>query len=362
MDSRILARLDFTLLWLALTLSILGVVGVYSASSFDPESSLYFKQTLRVCLGLLICVVLLSIDYHFLVDHAFFLYGISLSVLIGVLIFGSEINGSKSWISIAGMNLQPSELTKIVMILVAARYLADLNERYLKTRQLLTLGTISAIPVALIVLQRDLGTALMYLPIVGGVAWVAGIKPKTILVCFLLILLISPVIWFGLKDYQKQRVLVTFDPELDPQGIGYQARQSRIAIGSGGVFGRGIGNGLQSQLGFVPESHTDFIFALLAEETGFIGATVILALYLLLLLRLIDIAQKARDRTGMLILVGIVWMIFSHVLINVGMALGILPAIGIPLPLLSYGGSSLMTVFAAIGLGLNVGLRRFVYS
>lgn len=361
-NGRLLGRLDFILLWLTLTLAILGVLGVYSASSGDPDSSLYLRQAIRICLGLLVCLVLLSIDYRFLVDHAFFLYGVSLSILAGVLLFGSEINGSKSWISIGGMNLQPSELTKIVMILVATRFLTDLNERHLTNRQLATLGLISALPIALIILQRDLGTALMFFPIVGGIIWVAGIRPKTVLVCLLLLLLLSPLVWFGLKDYQKQRVLVTFNPELDPQGIGYQARQSQIAIGSGGIFGRGIGNGLQAQLGFVPESHTDFIFALLAEETGLTGATAILALYLVLLLRLIDIAQKARDRAGMLILVGIVCMIFSHVLINVGMALGIMPAIGIPLPLLSYGGSSLITVFAAIGLGLNVGLRRFVYS
>jgi rod shape determining protein RodA len=165
----------------------------------------------------------------------------------------------------------------------------------------------------------------------------------------------------ALKDYQKQRILVTLDPDLDPQGIGYQTRQSQIAIGSGGLLGKGVGQGLQSKLGFVPEVHTDFIFALLAEEIGFVGASIILMLYLLVLMRLIHIAETARDRVGILIVTGVASLMFFHVVVNVGMTLGILPAIGIPLPLLSYGGSSILTTFAALGLALSVFQRRFVY-
>jgi rod shape determining protein RodA len=317
---------------------------------------------MRVGLGLAVCLVVVFIDYRYLVDNAFALYAGSLALLFTVLLVGTEINGSKSWVSLAGVRLQPSELTKIVIILVLARYLADLNERFLTKRQLLGIAAFCFPPVVLIILQRDLGTAVMYVPIVGGIVLGAGSRRKVLLTTIAVVLLAAPVGWFALKDYQRQRVLVTLDPELDPQGIGYQARQSQIAIGSGGVMGRGLGNGLQTQLDYLPESHTDFIFALLAEETGLVGAALILALYLVFLLRLVGVAESARDRAGILVVVGVFCMIFSHVFINVGMALGIMPAIGIPLPLLSYGGSSILTTFIAIGLVLNIHLHRYVYS
>ncbi len=226
----------------------------------------------------------------------------------------------------------------------------------------MALSVITLVPAFLIVLQGDLGTALMYLPVVAGMTMVVtGLRMRFFVGVLMFSLLIAPIAWFSLKDYQKQRILVTFDPELDPQGIGYQARQSQIAIGSGGLLGKGVGQGLQSKLGFVPEVHTDFIFALLAEETGLVGASLILMLYLLVLTRLIYIAEVARDRVGILIVTGVASLMFFHVMVNVGMTLGVLPAVGIPLPLLSYGGSSTLTTFAAVGLALNVFQRRFVY-
>lgn len=361
-SERAVREFDYPLLILVLSLACVGVLGVYSASLGSGESSLYLKQMLRVGLGLVVCLIVVFIDYRYLVDHAFGLYAASLALLVIVLLFGTEIHGSKSWVSLAGVRLQPSELTKIVIILVLARYLADVNERFLSRRHLTGILALCLPPVVLIVLQRDLGTAVMYVPIVGGIVLVAGIRRKVLLTMVALVVLAAPVGWFALKDYQRQRVLVTFDPELDPQGIGYQTRQSQIAIGSGGVIGRGLGNGLQAQLGYVPESHTDFIFALLAEETGLVGASLILILYLMFLLRLVGVAESARDRAGILIVVGVFCMVFSHVVINVGMALGIVPAIGIPLPLLSYGGSSILSTFVAIGLVLNIHLHRFVYS
>jgi rod shape determining protein RodA len=213
----------------------------------------------------------------------------------------------------------------------------------------------------LITIQGDLGTALMYLPILMGMVVVVGVRKQLLVGVLVVSLCVAPLSWFFLQDYQKQRILVTFDPGLDPQGIGYQSRQSQIAIGSGGLFGKGLGQGLQSQLGFVPEIHTDFIFAILAEEIGFVGSILILMLYLLILMRLIRIAETARDRVGILMSAGVASLMFFHVAINVGMALGIVPPIGIPLPLLSYGGSATVTVFAALGLALNVYQRRFVY-
>lgn len=361
-SERAVREFDYPLLILVLSLACVGVVGVYSASIGTGDSSLYLKQLIRVGLGLVVCLVVVFIDYRYLVDHAFGLYAGSLALLVAVLLFGTEIHGSKSWVSLGGVRLQPSELTKNVIILVLARYLADLNERHLSRRRLMGILCLCLPPVLLIILQRDLGTAVMYVPIVGGIVLVSGIRRKLLLSAIAVTLLAAPVGWFALKDYQRQRVLVTFDPKLDPQGVGYQTRQSQIAIGSGGVIGRGLGNGLQSQLGYVPESHTDFIFALLAEETGLVGAFLILMLYLMFLLRLVGVAESARDRAGILIVVGVFCMVFSHVVINVGMALGIVPAIGIPLPLLSYGGSSILSTFIAIGLVLNIHLHRYVYS
>lgn len=359
---RSLAQFDFFVLGLTALLAGIGALGVFSASGLDFASPLFTKQLIRIGLGIALCLVLAFSDYHFLTDHAPLLYGLAIAVLIGVLFFGTEINGSKSWIVLAGVNLQPSEFTKIVMILTASWFLADSSENYLGLDRLVKLGILTGIPVALIILQRDLGTAIMYLPMVGGMAWVAGIRGKVILVVVLIALMLGPVVWYGMKDYQKQRVLVTLDPGLDPQGIGYQTRQAQIAIGSGGLLGRGLGSGLQSQLGFVPYSHTDFIYALLAEELGLFGAAGILLLYVLLLMQLLRIAQNARDRNGLFLISGVVCLIIGHLVVNIGMVLGLMPAVGIPLPLLSYGGSSLLTIFAAIGLALSVGMRRFFYS
>lgn len=359
---RTLAQFDFVLFGIVLCLSAIGILGVYSATEGWGESTLYMNQIIRVCLGLVICLIFVSIDYRILVDYAFVWYSGAIALLLWVLLFGNVVNNSKSWIIIAGFSFQPSEVTKIAVILVLTKYLSDLNTNYLSYRNLFGIGLICGVPVFLVMLQRDWGTALMYLPMSAGIAFVAGIRAKFLVVMAIIMLLLIPAVWFNLKDYQKMRVLVTVDPDLDPQGIGYQTRQSRIAIGSGGVFGRGIGNGLQSRLGFVPESHTDFIFTLLAEETGFLGSSVIILLFLLLLTRVISVAEQARDRAGILIVTGVVCLLLSHIVINIGMVLGVVPAIGIPLPFLSYGGSSIIATFMAIGLILNVRIRRFFYS
>jgi len=358
--SRLIAQFDFVLILVALALSGLGMLGVYSAS-VAHGNQLYWGQLLRIGIALTVCVGITFIDYRQLIDRAFVLYLAFLGVLTLVLIFGKEINGSKSWIGIGDFNFQPSELAKIVVILVMVRLLSDNSEDRVSNRQLVILGAVSAVPILLVILQHDLGTAVMFLPAIAGVVFCAGVRKRVFAYALLILVLAAPLIWLGLKDYHRQRVLVTIDPELDPLGIGYQTRQSQIAIGSGGIWGRGIGKGLQSQLGFVPESHNDFIFALLAEETGLVGALAILALYMLLISRLITLGQEARDREGMLLIAGIVAYLFSHVAVNVGMALGIVPPIGIPLPLLSYGGSSILTTFLALGLALNVGLRRYMY-
>ena len=354
-------QFDFLMLVVVAALSLLGVLGVYSAG-LSGGGRLYSGQLLRIGLGFAVCFAVMIFDYRKLVERAVVLYVLALVVLAGVLIFGTEVNGSKSWIHVGGMTFQPSEFTKIVVLLIVIRLISDSREDFLTRRRLINVGIVCLIPIVLIILQRDLGTAIMFVPVVGGILLAGGLRRKLVVGVLILGIVSAPVVWFGLKDYQRQRVLVTLDPGRDPLGVGYQTRQAQIAIGSGGLLGRGIGEGLQSQLGFVPESHTDFIFALLAEETGFLGAASILFLYFLLLSRLITVGLEAKDRAGMLIIAGVVAFIFSHVLINVGMALGIVPPIGIPLPFLSYGGSSTLTTFAAIGLALSVSLRRYMYS
>ncbi|MCH8818770.1 MAG: rod shape-determining protein RodA [Acidobacteria bacterium] len=359
---RFLSQFDFFLFLAVVILALIGALGIYNASAGDGNYSLFARHLLWVGLGVAVCLFITSIDYHFLTDHAFLLYGLTTLLLIGILVFGTEVNGSKSWFAIGQFSFQPSEITKVVLILVLARYLSEISGSYLQYRHLFTLGALTLCPMILITLQGDLGTALMYIPILFGVVMVAGLRIRVLIGILMVTLCVAPLGWFFLKDYQKERILVTLDPGRDPQGIGYQSRQSQIAIGSGGLFGKGLGQGLQSQLGFVPEIHTDFIFAILAEEIGFVGSISILMLYLLVLMRLVRIAESARDRVGILLITGVTSFIFFHVAMNVSMTLGIMPPIGIPLPLLSYGGSSTITTFAALGLALNVHQRRFVCS
>lgn len=361
LSRRVLTEFDFVLFGASVMLALIGVLGIYSATIQGGVEHLFLRQLGWVGLGVVVCLLVVSIDYHFLTDHAFFFYACGLLMLVWILFFGREVHGSKSWITLWEMRFQPSELVKLVVILTLARYLAEVNENYLKRLDFLILALITLVPAVLVILQGDLGTALMYLPILMGIMLVAGLRLRFLGAVLALTLCLAPAGWFSLEDYQKQRILVTFDPGIDPLGYGYQTRQSQIAVGSGGLFGKGLGHGSQGQLGFVPEVHTDFIVALLAEELGFVGISLILILYLLLIARLVRFAGTARDRAGILIVAGVASLFFCHVLVNVGMTLGILPTIGIPLPLLSYGGSSTMTAFAALGLALNVHYRRFVY-
>lgn len=359
-ERRFLTDLDYPLLLAVAVLCLFGLLGVYSATS-HTDSSLFTAQALRLAIGAAVCVVFAAVDYHRFTDHAPLLYGAALTVLVLTLVVGSEVKGSKSWISLFGATAQPSELAKLVMIIALARYVGDLRSSFLTRTQIAGLCFIFLPPVLLIILQGDLGTAMMYVPIFFGIMLVGGLKLRVILVIVLIASLAAPAGWYLLQDRHRDRIMVTFNPELDPSGVGYQVRQSKIAIGSGGFLGKGIGQGLQSGLGFVPEIQTDFIFALLAEETGFLGAASILLVYLYLLLRICAVADLARDRAGMLIVTGVGSLVFVHVVTNVGMTLGIVPAIGVPLPFVSYGGSSTVTMFAAIGLVLSVRYRRYVY-
>ncbi len=359
---RFLRELDYFILSGVLVLAMMGLFAIYSASDQGMGDGFFLRQLLWIGLGVGVCFMVALVDYRLLINHALLLYGLGIVLLVAVLFFGTEVKGSKSWLAVAGMRFQPSEIVKVLVVLALARYLEEFSESTLKRRHFLTATAITLLPAFLIVLQGDLGTALTYLSILLGVLIVAGARARFLMGLMVIALSTAPVSWFLLKSYQKERILIILDPDRDPKGIGYQTHQSQIAIGSGGLVGKGLGHGLQVRLGFVPEVRTDFIFAILAEEIGLLGSGGTLLLYLFVLTRLLQIAAVARDRCGTLIVTGIASLICFHVVINVGMALGLVPPVGVPLSLVSYGGSVTITTFFAVGLALGIRARRFVYS
>jgi rod shape determining protein RodA len=293
-------------------------------------------------------------------DKAPILYGVGLLTLIAVLAMGHTRFGAKRWLPILGQFFQVSELAKLIIIISLAQFFTEVRSDRLELGDLVKAGVLTAIPVGLILLQPDLGTAMVLVPVAVVGAYLAGIQWKHAAVLILAGAMMLPVGWHFLKPYQKERVTTFMHPEDDPKGSGYQILQSQIAVGSGGFWGKGLGHGSQNQLGFVPVRYSDFILAALAEETGFAGVFLALVLYTALLLRLIQNAQRAKDRAGMFLVMGVAAILGFHVFVNVAMVIGFMPVTGIPLPLMSYGGSATLFVFLALGLVMNVRLRRFV--
>jgi rod shape determining protein RodA len=273
---------------------------------------------------------------------------------------GRLVFGSRRWIKVLGVNLQVSEFVKLVIILVVARYVSELRSDEIKPRDLLKLGGLVGIPAMLVISQPDLGTGLTYLPILAVGILIAGVQWRYLAIVALVGALTLPVGWYLLKDYQRQRLVTFLDPSGDPRGAGYQVIQSKIAVGDGGVWGRGVTRGTQTQLRFLPATHTDLIFSSFAEEHGFVGVVVVLSLYFLLLMQIVQNAQMAPDRAGMYVCMGVAALLLFHVLVNVGMVVGRMPVTGIPLPLMSSGGSNMFSVFMMLGLVNNVRLRRFL--
>jgi rod shape determining protein RodA len=303
----------------------------------------------------------LLVDYHTLTDYSHFLYGFALLFLLAVLVFGKEVHGNRNWLYLGSISLQPSEFVKIVTIIALASFFSRSNKEQLSLPEIALAALITFIPTVLVLLEGDLGSAMTFAPVFAAIAVVCGLKKKLVIIAIISVLCLAPVGWISLKDYQRQRIKVTFNSELDPKGIGYQAQQSKIAIGSGGFLGKGLFRGTQSQLGFLPARHTDFIFSVLVEETGLLGGLTVLGLYFWLLWRVMNFTRTARDRVGMLLVVGVASLLTFHVLINVGMVVGLMPIAGIPLPFLSFGGSSMMATFLGMGLIMNVQVRRFFY-
>jgi rod shape determining protein RodA len=279
---------------------------------------------------------------------------------VGVLLIGRLVFGSRRWIKILGVNLQVSEFVKLVIILMVARYVSELRSDEIKPRDLLKLGVLVGLPAFLVMYQPDLGTGLTYLPILAAGVLIAGVQWRYLAIVAIVGALALPVGWYVLKDYQRQRLVTFLDPSGDPRGAGYQVIQSKIAVGDGGVWGRGVTRGTQTQLRFLPATHTDLIFSSFAEEHGFVGVVVALGLYFLLLMQIVQNAQMAPDRAGMYVCMGVAALLLFHVLVNVGMVVGRMPVTGIPLPLMSSGGSNMFSVFMMLGLVNSVRLRRFV--
>jgi len=267
--------------------------------------------------------------------------------------------GSRRWIRVLGFNFQISEFVKLVIILVVARYLSELKRDEIGFRDLLKIGGLVALPTALVMYQPDLGTALTYLPVLAAGILLAGLRWHYLAVVLVVCGLALPAGWYFLKDYQRARLVTFLDPSRDPKGAGYQVIQSKIAVGDGGMWGQGVTHGTQTQLRFLPVPHTDFIFSAFAEEHGFIGVLVVLGLYFLLLMQIVQNAQTAPDRAGMYICMGVATLLLFHLLVNAGMVVGSMPVTGIPLPLMSSGGSNMFSVFMMLGLVNNVRLRRF---
>lgn len=353
---------DWPLLVIVLLICSLGVVEIYSATLNTKFQGMHVKQMYWIGCGLVLMFALSLVNYQALLDKVPWMYVLALLSLLTVLIFGRKYLGARRWILMpGGSHFQPSEWVKLILILAVAKYFADYEERELPFRDLIKAGSIVALPMLLVLKQPDLGTALTYVPVAIMGLFLGGMRAKHALILLLIAGILMPAVWhFGLKPYQKDRLTSFMAPEADPRGSGYQVNQSLVAVGSGGLWGKGATKGTQTQGQFLPVPHTDFIFAAWAEEHGFVGATFILLLYFVLLMRLISNAQTAPDRAGTFIVMGVVAVLAFHLLVNVGMVVGFMPVTGIPLPLMSYGGSSVLFTFLALGIVMNVRMRRFV--
>ena len=352
---------DWTLLIISLVICGVGVLQIFSATRGTVWQDAWWKQIIYILAGLILMWVTVAIDYHTMMHYVFIMYGLSVVALLSVLLVGKQAFGSRRWIPVAGgFHLQVSEFVKLVIVLLVARFLSELKTEDLEARDMGKIAGLVAVPMALVMKQPDLGTSLTYIPILVVGMFLAGMRRKYLVAIAVVVLLVLPVGFSLLKDYQKARLVSFLDPDRDPRGTGYQMIQSKIAVGAGGMWGKGVTKGSQTQLRFLPVPHTDFIFSAFAEEHGFVGVIVVLALYFVLIMQIVQNAQTAPDKAGMYVCIGIAALLLFHVLVNVGMVVGRMPVTGIPLPLMSAGGSSVLSNFLMLGLVNNVRVRRFV--
>ncbi len=359
------SRLDFAMAFVILLIIGLGLLNLYSSvESSVSKSALFTAQVQWFVICGLAMIVVYAINYHFYDAAAYWLYGAAVVLLILVLIVGKTAKGSSRWIEIGFFSFQPSELSKIAFVLCLARYFSQYPKA--EGYRLGDLGipfALLAVPTFLMLLQPDLGTAMLHVLVFGSVLLFVGLRPRTLLGLSVTAIAAAPLMWFfGLKDYQRLRVLTLLDPESDPLGSGYHIRQSLIAIGSGRFLGKGYLHGTQTRLQFLPEQHTDFIFSVLSEEWGFLGAAFVLILFFALIVWGVSVAARSKDNFGSILAFGMVSILFWHVFINVGMALGIMPVVGVVMPFFSYGRTAIFTMLVAVTLLLNVNSRRSMFE
>jgi rod shape determining protein RodA len=359
-DRRLVHNIEWSLLLASLLVAAIGVATIVSATTNTRFSGIYVKQLWGLGLGLVALLIVSGIDYRRLVDRAHLLYVPTVCALVAVLAFGPRIAGTKRWFTVGGVQIQPSEFAKLVAALLVAKFFAESKKDSLGLRDVLAPGAAVGLLAALIAAEPDLGTAFTLVPIFLTAAFLAGLRVKALASLLVVGVLVGSLAWvFALKDYQKARIYSFLDPTLDPKGKGYQKIQSEIAVGSGGLTGKGYKQGTQSQLGYLPAKWTDFVFSVLAEENGFLGVVLVLGLYLFILWRCFETAQLARDRVGVFLAAAVSAGLSFQVVYNVAMVAGLVPVKGLPLPLMSYGGSSVIASLLALGLIFNVRMRRF---
>jgi rod shape determining protein RodA len=358
LERRLYYHIDWLLVTAIAALCAIGLAMIYSTTG--GATRLYWTQIYGVIIGAGAMVVAMSIDYRSLADKSHIFYIGLIVLLVAVMFVGSKQMGAQRWLDLGFFNLQPSEFAKAIIALVLAKLLGESRRPVLSNNELLLACVITAIPLLLIVRQPDLGTAVTLLPVLLVITFAAGLPVKYLGAIAVIAILTAPVAWqFALQDYQKQRIETFLDPEQDARGAGYQQIQARITVGSGGMWGKGFREGTQGQLRFLPVAHNDFIFSVLAEEQGFVGVIVVLGLYLFVIMRTLEAAKLAKDRLGSYLVLGVLSTFTFQVIYNITMSAGLAPVKGLTLPLMSYGGSSMIATLAGFGLILNVRMRRF---
>jgi rod shape determining protein RodA len=358
LERRLYFHLDWALIAAILALCAIGATMIYSTTG--GPTRIYWTQLYAIALGCLAMAAALVIDYRTLADKSHVFYLGLIGLLVCVMFFGSVQGGSRRWLNLGFFNLQPSEFAKATLALVLAKLLGESRKPAVTNNELFIAVVLTAIPLLFIAQQPDLGTAVTLLPILFVVAFAAGLPMKYVAALAIVAALSAPVAWkFALQDYQRERVETFLNPEQDARGAGYQQIQARITVGSGGLWGKGFREGTQGQLRFLPVAHNDFIFSVLAEEQGFVGVVVVLGLYLFVIMRSLDAARLAKDRLGAYLVLGVLATFTFQVIYNITMSAGLAPVKGLTLPLMSYGGSSMIATLAGFGLILNVRMRRF---
>lgn len=366
-DRRLIKNFDWVTFALIIGIAVIGIMTIYSATRHPlPGGTMplyYMKQLHWLIIGILALIAVISFDYIWLKRFSYLLYGFGMVLLLLVLVLGRTGMGAQRWLNFGLFSFQPSEVFRLLYVITIARYLSEMHGKIGLASLLKTFLLLAFIPMMLLIKQPDLGTAIILLLVFLSVVLVKGLQKKAVVLIVLIGLVSVPflghVFWEGLRDYQKNRLVAFLEPESDPSGIGYHINQSKVAIGAGSFAGKGYLKGTQGPFRFLPEKHTDFIFAVFAEEWGFAGSLVLLFLYLSLILRGLDTARKAKDEFGGLLALGISFMFTIYFFVNMGMTLGIMPVVGIPLPFMSYGGTSLVANFIAAGILINIRTRRF---